>query len=92
MGLSSNFTTFSVLGIVVAVCVACGYRRSVYLSQYGSSSSDLKQHLNREQDEGLEMDVFATNTSVSSNVADHPGFMGGSWDLPEGGYTTPAGF
>ena len=55
-------------------------------------ASDLKQHLNREQDEGLEMDVFATNTSVSSNVADHPGFMGGSWDLPEGGYTTPAGF
>lgn len=57
------------------VCVACGYRRSVYLE----SASPLKQRLT--EDEGFEMDVYATNTSVSS-----------SWDLPGGGYTSPSGF
>lgn len=55
--------------------MACGYRRSVYLS-----SSPLKENLN--QDEGVEMAVFATNASMSSN----------SWDLPNGGYTSPGGF
>ena len=57
------------------VCVACGYRRSVYLA----SASPLKERLT--EDEGFEMDVYATNTSVSS-----------SWDLPGGGYTSPSGF
>ena len=47
---------------------------------YLASSSPLEEKLN--QDEGFEMDVFATNTSVSSN----------SWDLLGGGYTSPGGF
>ena len=77
-GLSSNFVTFIVLGLVVAVCVCCGYRRSVYLSQQGNSP--LKARLTvGEDEEGFEMDVYATNSLVSDG-------WGG------GGYSSPAGF
>ena len=85
MGLSSNFATFIFLGLSVAVCVCCGYRRSVYLSQQGNSP--LKVRLTAgEDEEGFEMDVYATNTSVSSALGPD------SWDLPGGGYSSPSGF
>lgn len=66
------------------VCMSCAYRRSVYIA----SSSPLKERLN--QDDGLEMDVFATNTTTSSNESTFT--VGESWDLPGGGYTSPGGF